>query len=108
MNKFACSLIACLVVSSAHAEETSFDVNLGAGALICDYAESVITSLERGIPMPDCGIFRTSTGAPVTVTIIGQYEDKPLARFDFHHPTPWGNQVQYGWWAGTIPGRYDI
>lgn len=84
-------------------EPVSFDVVLGGGAMICDHAESVVTSLQTGRFMPDCGTFQTMTGAPATVTIIGQYEDKPLAMFEFHNPTPWGNQTQYGWWAGDLP-----
>lgn len=88
-------------------ESVSFEVMLGHGAMICDYAESVVTSLERGVLMPDCGIFQTRTGAPATVTIIGEYQGvertHPLAMFEFHQPTPWGNQVQYGWWAGDMP-----
>lgn len=89
------------------ADETSFDVMLGDNAMICDTPESVVTVLATNVNQPDCGLFRTTSGAPVTVTIIGEYQGPerlhPLARFDFHIETPWGNQVQYGWWAGAIP-----
>jgi len=89
-----------LASGPAHADE--FDVNMGPGAMICDKAESVVLTMN-GEQQADCGILTTSTGMPVTVTIIGELHGKPLARFDFHNPTPWGNQIQYGWWAGTIP-----
>lgn len=86
--------------------QASFDVNMGNGALICDNAESVVMAFQ-GFRPQDCGFLRTRSGMMVTVTIIGQYEDKPLARFDFHEMPPWGVQTQYGWWAGEIPAEVE-
>lgn len=96
-----------LSASQAHSDDiVSFDVVLGGGALICDHAESVVIQFQ-GARAPDCGILQTRTGMSATVTIIGEYEGPdrvfPLARFEFHTPTPWDNQVQYGWWAGDLP-----
>lgn len=86
-------------------EPVSFDVYLGPGAMICDEPDSVMLSLERGALMPDCGFLRLRPGAgvSVTVTILGYYEDKPLAMFQFHEPFSNVPAVQYGWWAGEIP-----
>lgn len=97
------SFAALMPVMSTAEENQSFDVVLGSGAMICDKAESVVVAFQTSTKPDDCGIFRTRTGAPVTVTIIGHYEDKPLVRFEFQTPTPWGNDTQYGWWAGEIP-----
>lgn len=99
--KYLLSALFWCVATLAHAEQ--FDVMLGGGALICDKPESVVTALQTNVAPNDCGVFQTRTGAPVTVTIIGEYEGKPLTMFEFHNPTPWGNQVQYGWWAGELP-----
>lgn len=87
----------------------SFEVNLGHGALICDYPESVLSLLEvQGATVPaDCGQFQTQTGAPVLVTIMGSYEIAGItylvSRFMFLVEVPWGNPIQYGFWGGDIP-----
>lgn len=97
------------LMQTAQAQEpTSFDVLLGNGALICDKPESVQLTLG-GTRQSDCGIFQTRRGAPVTVTLNGDMvqhpngNEYPLAAFEFHNPTPWGNQLQFGFWAGDVP-----
>lgn len=104
MIRFLAVLTALVTLSSpAIAEDLSFDALLGGGAMICDTPEDVLNAFN-GTPAPTCGIMQTRSGMSATVTITGEYMDRPLARFDFHNPTPWGNQVQYGWWGGDIPG----
>lgn len=105
MLKYLIPLVLFLTPSISLAEETRFDVMLGDGAMICDKPESVVEGLTMNVRPADCGVFRSRTGAPVTVTVIGELGDKPLVQFFFHVPPPWGNQTQYGWWAGELPAE---
>jgi hypothetical protein len=92
----------------AEGNPVQFDVRLGNGALICDKQESVEATLNMPGMMPDCGAFRSKSGADVTVVVVGTATDStgkewPVVLFYFHNPTPWGNQYQFGYWAGEIP-----
>lgn len=115
MLRLTVIVLSCVLwVNSALADDvTSFDVVLGDRALICDKPESVQAAM-MGIPMPDCGLMRTRNGMAATVALNGDTivlpdgSEKPLAMFVFHNEVPWGNNVQYGWWAGEIPTALDI
>lgn len=101
------AILAALVATASLADDyPSFDTVIAGGALICDEPQSVI-NMFNNVPAPDCGVLRAQSGMAVTVTIIGLHEGTdrtyPLAMFEFHEPTPWGVDTQYGWWGGDIP-----
>lgn len=80
----------------------SFDVRLVGGALICDEPQAVVDALT-GLETTGCGLLQSKSGMKVTVTIIGEFKTRRLAMYEFHTPTNWGSQIQYGFWVGPIP-----
>ena len=78
------------------------------GGLICDTVEQVHQAIQNtNANVEGCGMLRSQYGVPATVTELETYEHDGhiflMARYDFINPTPWGNQVQYGYWGAPVP-----
>lgn len=108
--KYVLTALAILsACAPAYADEPiSFDVRMAGGALICDTPEDALAKAD-GLLAPTCGTLVSPKGMMATITIMDETrvspdgKTYPLAMFRFHEPTPWGNDVQFGFWAGEIP-----